>query len=109
MLLPTTENGVDVGQGLQPFVPPIEVPIYPEAHTVHAAAPLPIVAVLFVLYPIPQAVHPDEGTAPSLEKVPCGHLPHTEASLPTVPEPAVDLPEGQIEHPTNDDAVVALL
>ena len=34
---------------------------------------------------------------------------HTEASLPCVPELAVDLPVGQTEQPLADEAVVELL
>jgi hypothetical protein len=69
-LFPAMENGVDTGQILHPLLPSIEVPVYPEAHTVQADASLPMVLVLFVLYPIPQVMHPDVGTAPSLEYVP---------------------------------------
>ena len=69
-LFPTMENGEDTEQILHPLLPSIEVPVYPEVHTVQADALLPVVPVLLVLYPIPQAMHPDEGTAPSLEYVP---------------------------------------
>ena len=109
MLFPAMENGEDTGQILHPILPSIEVPVYPEAHTVQADALLPMVLVLFVLYPIPQAIHPDVGTSPSLEYLPCGHLLHTEASLPCVPESVVDLPVGHAEQPFVDEAELELL
>ena len=107
-LFPAMENGVDTGQILHPLLPSIEVPVYPEVHTVQAEESLPMVLVLFVLYPIPQAMHPDVGTLPSLEYLPCGHILHTEASLPCVPE-SVDLPVGQTEQPLVDEAELVLL
>ena len=109
MLFPAMENGVEIGQLLHPLVPSLVLPVYPEAQIVQTEALLPIVPVLAVLYPIPQAMHPDAGTSPSIEYVPRGHLVHTEESLPCVPELVVDLPVGQAEQPTAVAAEVELL
>ena len=68
-----------------------------------------MVPVPAVLYPVPQDMQPDAGTAPLLEYVPWGHLLHTEESLPCVPELAVDLPVGQALQPPAVTAVVELL
>ena len=54
-------------------------------------------------------MQPDVGIAPSEEYVPCGHLVHTDASLPCVPDFGVDLPVGQAEQPSAVGAVVELL
>ena len=70
MLFPARENGVETGQTLHPLVPSFVLPVYPEAQIIQTEASLPIVPVLVVLYPIPQAMHPDEGTSPSIEYVP---------------------------------------
>ena len=64
--MPANEKGVDVGHWVQPLVPSLEVPVYPKAHNVHTEVALPTVAVLFVLYPPAQAMHPDK-VFPSLE------------------------------------------
>ena len=48
-LLPAVENGVATAQAVQPLEPPLDVPVYPAAHTVHADALLPVVPVPAVL------------------------------------------------------------
>jgi len=70
MLLPARENGVETEQTLHPLVPSLVVPVYPEAQIVQTEEAPPMVPVLGVLYPTPQAMHPDEGTLPSIEYAP---------------------------------------
>ena len=70
MLFPAMEKGAETGQTLHPLLPSLVVPVYPEEQIVQTEEAPPMVPVPGVLYPTPQAMHPDEGTLPSIEYVP---------------------------------------